>query len=94
MTPDQTANPWVQMIPFVFVFMIFYMLVIRPERQKQKEHKDRIAAVKKNDQIVTTGGIHGTVVNVKETTLIVRVDDGVKLEIEKDAVTTVKSSAS
>lgn len=92
MTPDQTANPWVQMIPFFLVFMIFYFLVIKPEKKKQKERKDQISTIKKNDQVVTSGGIHGTVVNIKETTIIIRIDEGVKMEIEKDAVATVKSN--
>ena len=91
MPTEQAANPMMQMFPFIIIFFIFYLLVIKPEKNKQKERKAQISALKKNDQIVSAGGIHGTVVNVKETTLIVRVDDNVKLEIDKEAVTTVKS---
>jgi len=83
--PESTANPFIQMFPFLVIFFIFYILVIKPEKKKQGDRKAQIAALKKNDQIVTAGGIHGTVVNVKDTTLIVRVDDNVKLEIDKEA---------
>lgn len=93
MSPDQTANPLVQLVPFALVFLIFYFLVIKPEKNKQKQHKEMINNVKKNDQIVTAGGIHGTVVNVKPTTVVVRVDDNAKIEIDKEAIATIKASA-
>lgn len=90
MPVDQAANPITQMIPFVLVFFIFYFLVIKPEKDKQKKHKEMVNNVKKNDQVVTAGGIHGTVVNVKPATVIIRVDDNAKIEVDKEAVTTIK----
>ncbi|MCR4336502.1 MAG: preprotein translocase subunit YajC [Candidatus Omnitrophica bacterium] len=92
--PDQASNPLFQMIPFVLVFLIFYFLVIKPEKTKQNERKKKLAELKKNDQVVTAAGIHGIIVNVKETTVIVRVDDNVRLEIDKEAIVTVKEVAS
>lgn len=92
MSPDQTANPLVQMFPFALIFFIFFFLVIKPEKDKQKKHKELIGNVKKNDQIVTVGGIHGTIVNVKPTTVTVRVDDNAKMEIDKEAIATIKAS--
>ena|SRR3989338_1310695 len=90
MSPDQAANPIVQMVPFALVMLIFYFLVIMPEKNKKNQHKAMLSNVKKNDQIVTVGGIHGTVVNVKPTTVIVRIDDNAKIEIDKEAVATIK----
>lgn len=90
MLPDQAANPIMQMFPFVLIFLIFYFLVIKPEKNKQKEKKAQVANLKKNDHVVSSGGIHGTVVNIKPTTVIVRVDDNVKIEIDKEAIATVK----
>ncbi len=90
MSPDQAANPLMQMFPFVLIFLIFYFLVIRPEKNKQKEKKEQVANLKKNDSVVSAGGLHGTVVNVKPTTVIVRIDDNVKVEIDKEAIATVK----
>jgi preprotein translocase subunit YajC len=68
------SNFIVQLIPMVLIFGIFYFLVIRPEKNKQKEHLNLIANLKKNDEVVTTSGIHGTVVNVKDTTVVLRLD--------------------
>jgi preprotein translocase subunit YajC len=92
MLPDQTANPLLQFIPFIAIFLIFYLLVIKPEKQKQNERKTRLANLKKNDEVITVGGIHGTVVNIKQTTIILRVDDNVKLEVDKESITTVKTA--
>ncbi|MDP2654526.1 MAG: preprotein translocase subunit YajC [Candidatus Omnitrophota bacterium] len=93
MSPEQTGNPLFQMVPFLLVFLIFYVLVIRPEKDKQRQQKETIANVKKNDQVICAGGIHGTVVNVKTTTVVVRIDDNTKIEVEKDSIATVKVKA-
>ena len=92
MSPDQ-ANPLIQIGWAPFVIGIFYFLVFKPEKDKQKQHKELINNVKKNDQVVTVGGIHGTVVNVKPTTVMVRVDDNAKMEIDKEAIATIQVKA-
>ena len=74
---------------YVAIFFIFYFLVIRPQKNKQKEQKNMLKELKKNDNIVTTSGIHGTIVLVKDKTVVVRVDDNVKIEFDKEAVTSV-----
>lgn len=84
------GNPLTQLFPFLMMFLIFYVLVIRPHKKEQAEKKKKIEALKKNDSVITAGGIHGTVVNVKETTLILRIDDNVRIEIDKEAISTVK----
>jgi len=89
MAPESTASPLVQFFPFILIFLIFYILVIRPEKNKQRQRQSEIAALKKNDAVVTSGGIHGTVVNVKDKTFIVRIDDNVKIEIDKESVSTI-----
>lgn len=89
MNPEQAANPLMQMVPFMAIFLIFYLLVIKPEKTKQNERKARIANLQKNDQVVTSGGLHGTVVNVKATTVVIRVDDAVKIEVDKEAIARV-----
>jgi len=80
-------NPLVSLLPIVFILVIFYVLVIRPQQQKQREHGRMISELKKNDEVVTQGGIHGTIVNVKENTFVLRVDENVRIEVEKHAVT-------
>jgi len=93
MSPDQTASPLVQFVPGLLIFAVFYFLLIKPQRDQQKKQKNMLTQLKKNDAVVTSGGIHGTVVNVKDTTLILRVDENVKIEIDKEAITTVTKVA-
>jgi len=91
---QQSANPVVNMlIPLVVVYIIFYFVLFRPQKKAQKEREDMINSLKKNDEIVTTGGIHGTIVNVKEKTFVLRVDDDTKLEIDKSAIGYLKRKA-
>ncbi|MFT5208188.1 MAG: preprotein translocase subunit YajC [Candidatus Omnitrophota bacterium] len=77
--------------PLVFMFGVFYFLLIRPQQRKQKAQKVMLGALVKNQQVVTTGGIHGTIVQVKEETIIVRVADQVRLEFDRAAVAAVKA---
>jgi len=79
-------NIIVQLIPMIVIFGIFYFLVIQPEKKKQKTHQDMVANLKKNDEVVTSAGIHGTVVNVKEKTVVLRLDENVRVEFDKEAI--------
>ena len=94
MPPEQTANPLLQMIPMLLIFLVFYFLLIKPERDRKNELKKMTENLKKNDQVVTTSGIHGTVVNVKDTTVILRIDDNAKIEMDKEAISVIKKTAS
>ena len=90
MPPEQIASPMLQPLPLSIIFLIFYFPVFKPQKDKQKQHREMIANLKKNDAIVTAGGMHGVIVNIKETTVVIRVDDSVKIEIDKEAISTVK----
>ena len=79
-------NPFVNMIPLVMVFVVMYFLLIRPQQKQQQELAKMQKALKKNDEVVTYGGIHGVVVNIKEETVTLRVDDNVRLEMDKTAI--------
>lgn len=79
-------------VPLIFIFGVFYFLIIRPQQKKQKEHQALIKGLKKNDEVVTNGGIHGTIVNSKEKTFVLRVDENTKIEIEKSSVAYLKKS--
>ncbi len=74
----------------ICIFAIFYFLAIRPQSQRQKQLDAMIKSVKTGDRIVTSSGIHGMVSNVKETTLIVKIADNVKIELDKSSVGSVK----
>ena len=82
-------------VPLALMLVVWYFLLIRPQRKKDKEHKDMISSLKKNDEVVTIGGIHGVVVLVKEKTLTVRVADTTytKIEIDKNSVGYLKKSS-
>ncbi len=78
-------------VTFGLVILIFYFLIIRPQNKKQKAAKKMLSALKKGDKVVSIGGIHGTVVAVKEQTTVVKVDDNIKLEFSKSAISSVVS---
>ena len=92
MPPDQQINPLVHFLPFTII-LIWYFLVFKPQRDRQEQHKKTLSNLKKNDEIVTTGGIHGTIVNVKDTTIVLRIDDNARMEIDKTAIGTVTKKA-
>jgi len=81
------------LIPFALIIAVFYFLIIRPQNKKQKETQKMLSALKKGDKIVTIGGIHGTIQSVKESSVIVRVDDNVKLEFSRSAISNVQAVA-
>jgi preprotein translocase subunit YajC len=78
------------MVYLVCLGVIFYFLAIRPQSQRQKEQEAMIKTIKTGDKVVTSGGIHGLVSNVKETTLIVKIADNVKIELDKSCIGSVK----
>lgn len=88
--PQGQSGAIMQLVPLILIFVIFYFMLIRPQKNKEKAHQKMLSELDKNDDIVTTGGIHGTIVNVKEKTFVVRVDDNVKIEIEKNCVALLK----
>ena len=78
-------------ITFVLIILIFYFLIIRPQRKRDKETKAMLAAMKKGDRVVTIGGIHGTIIPVKDQKVVVKVDDSARIEFSKSAISTVTS---
>jgi preprotein translocase subunit YajC len=76
-------------VPFLFMGVIFYFALIRPQQKKQREMRAMLSALKPNDRIVTNGGIHGVVTGLKDRTVSVRVADGVKIEFDKSAIVSV-----
>lgn len=86
-------NPITQFVPLIFIFVIFYFLLIRPQQKKAKDHQKLVASIQTGDSVVTNAGIHGVVTNVKETTVLVRVADNVKLEFDRAAIATATRDA-
>jgi preprotein translocase subunit YajC len=85
-------NPIASFIPLILIFIIMYFLLFRPQMRRQKEQQRVVSTLKTGDRVVTGSGIHGLISNVKDTTVILKVADNVKIEIEKSAVTSVLKS--
>lgn len=94
MTSLQAAQParpqgpsfFTALLPFLLVFVIFYLLIILPQRKKQKKHMSMVEQLKPGDRIVTTGGIFGTVMGVQKDRIELKVAANVKIDITKTAV--------
>lgn len=79
------------LVPMIAIFAIMYFLIIRPQNKRQKELATRVSTLKTGDKVVTTGGIHGIVANVKEgATLSLKIADNVKIEVDKTAIASVE----
>ena len=87
------GNPLMQFLPLIGIVAIFYFLILRPQNKKQKDTQKMLSALKKGDRVITIGGVHGIIQSVKDTTVIVKVDENVKLEFNRAAVSTVSSQA-
>lgn len=88
-TAASGAGQYSFIVVISLIMLIFYFLVIRPQKKEQKQLETMIASLQKGDKIITIGGIHGVVTSTKERTLILKVDEGCKIEINKSAVGTV-----
>jgi len=80
-------------LPLVAIIGIFYFLILRPQKKRQQEAQKMLSALRKGDRVVTIGGIHGIIQSVRESTVIVKVDENVKLEFNRAAISAVVSNA-
>jgi preprotein translocase subunit YajC len=83
----------ISFVPFILIFVIMYFVLLRPQMKRQKDQQRLMSTLKTGDRVVTNAGIHGLISNVKETTVIVKVADNVKIEMEKSAVTNILKSS-
>ena len=81
------------LLPLVAIGLIFYFLIIRPQNKKRKETEKMHSGLRKGDRIVTIGGLYGTIQSVKDTTVIIKADDNVKLEFLRSAISSVVTQA-
>lgn len=83
-----------QFFPFILLFAVLYMMWIRPEQKKARQHREMIQQVRAGNKIVTSGGIHGTVTGVTEHTLTLEVAENVNITLQRGAIAKVDDSAS
>jgi preprotein translocase subunit YajC len=79
-----------QIIPLVFMFAIFYFLLIRPQQKKAKEHKALLESMKKGDNVITAGGVHGKVTAVENELVTLEVANNVNIKITKSYIAAIK----
>ncbi|MCK4304268.1 MAG: preprotein translocase subunit YajC [Candidatus Eisenbacteria sp.] len=83
----QQGNPLTMLVPFVLIFVIFYLLIIRPQQKRQKSHQQMLDSVKNGDRVITTGGLIGNVVGIKEEdgvkVLVLKIAEDTKVEISR-----------
>ncbi len=82
----QEANPWMSMLPLLLIIVVFYFFMIRPQMKRQKEVRKFRESLAKGDKVVTTGGIYGKIVEVKETTIILEVAKDVNIVVDKNGI--------
>ena len=89
MQAEQGGSAFMAFLPFILIFVIIYFLMIRPQTKKQKETKLMIQSLQKGDEVVTVGGIYGTIAGIKEKEgiLILKIADNVKVSISRASIT-------
>ena len=87
----QQPSAWVQFVPFILIFLIFYFLIFAPMRKKQKKHQEMVQNLRAGDRVITNGGLYGTVVGVTDHVIQLRVADQVKIDVAKHAVSAMQA---
>ncbi|MGH7451866.1 MAG: preprotein translocase subunit YajC [bacterium] len=82
------GNPLAMWMPIILIFVIMYLLILRPQAKRQKEQQKMLESLQKGDNVVTAGGIYGTIVGMKEkdAILIIEVDKNVKLNVSRSSI--------
>jgi preprotein translocase subunit YajC len=87
-----TAQLVMGILPWLLIFVIFYLLMIRPQQRRVKEHQAAIASIKKGDAVITGGGIHGRVTRVSGDEAEVEIANGVRIRVVKSTISAVLSN--
>jgi preprotein translocase subunit YajC len=82
-------GPLVTLLPFVLIFVIMYFMVIRPQQKKAKEHQEMLNKLKRNDEVMTSGGIYGKVIDLKETVVTLEVAPNVRVRVHRPQISAV-----
>ncbi len=77
------------LIPLVLMFVIFYFLLIRPQQKKAKQHRELLAAVKKGDRIISTGGLHGTITGITDDIITMEIAPKIRVKISRGSISVV-----
>lgn len=91
--PGGGPSPLVNLLPIALMFVILYFLMIRPQQQRAKEHASLVENLKKGDDVVTSGGIHGRIQAIADKVLTVEIAPNVRIRVDRDQITTVLRGA-
>ena len=81
------------MVPLILMFVIFYFLLIRPQQKRNKEHREMLGNLKKGDRVVTSGGLHGRITGMSDTTLTVEIADKVRVKVSRGNIAALNQPA-
>jgi preprotein translocase subunit YajC len=81
-----TGSPWFMIIFLVVIFALFYFVMIRPQRRRQKEHETLMQGLQKGDRVITAGGIYGTIESLSEDSVVIKVEGGTTLRVARGSV--------
>jgi len=87
--PQGGVGMFTALLPFLLVFVIFYLLIVMPQRKRQKKHQSMVEQLKPGDRIITSGGIYGTVMGVQPDRIELKVSANVKIDITKTSVAVI-----
>ncbi|MBO9598424.1 MAG: preprotein translocase subunit YajC [Cohnella sp.] len=87
------SNLLITLLPFVLMFAIFYFLLIRPQQKKQRTRGSMLNSLKKGDKVVTIGGMHGTISEITDDSVVLKVNDVTKLTFDRSAINNVTARA-
>jgi len=79
-------NPLLQFLPLILIFAVFYFLLIRPQQKKAREHQNFLKALKKGDNVVTNGGIHGKITGLTDTVITLEITDNVRIKVARSHI--------
>ena len=80
---------WIQLLPFAGLFAVFYFLIIRPQQQKQNDHTAMLANIKKNDEVITSGGLYGRVIQLADDVITLEIAPNVKVRVSRPQIASV-----
>ncbi len=86
--PESTDGefPWLTIVFLVLIFALFYFLMIRPQRKRQKEHQELVGQLQKGDRVVTAGGIYGVIESISEDSVLIKVESGATMRVARGSV--------
>jgi preprotein translocase subunit YajC len=88
--PSSTANTLIGFAPLLLIMVLFYFLMIRPQGQERKKREEMLANIQRGDRVLTRGGIYGTVADIKEQILVLKINENNKIEIDRSYVDSVQ----